>query len=154
VAPNTADPLIRLAPLLPEHLAPCLALDQAALGGLWSEAQWCSELADLKRPGLGLWRADQLVALACGLLVLDELQITTVAVSPGLRRQGLGRQVLQALLSEARSQGACQATLEVASDNAAALALYGQLGFSTAGIRRGYYRNGSDALIQWVEIRD
>ena len=79
MAPNTADPLIRLAPLLPEHLAPCLALDQAALGGLWSEAQWCSELADLKRPGLGLWRADQLVALACGLLVLDELQITTVA---------------------------------------------------------------------------
>ena len=77
-----------------------------------------------------------------------------MAVAPGLRRQGLGRQVLQALLSEARSQGACQATLEVASDNAAALALYGQLGFSKAGIRRGYYRNGSDALIQWVQIRD
>ena len=57
-------------------------------------------------------------------------------------------------LSQARSQGARQATLEVASDNAAALALYSQLGFCTAGIRRGYYRNGSDALIQWVEIRD
>ena len=154
MAPNTADPLIRLAPLLPEHLAPCLALDQAALGGLWNEAQWSNELADLKRPGLGLWRAETLVAFACGLVVLDELQITTVAVAPELRRQGLGRQVVGSLLMEARRLGARKATLEVACDNTSALALYGQLGFSTAGIRRGYYRNGSDALIQWVEIRD
>ncbi len=154
MAPNTADPSTRLSPLLPEHLTPCLALDQAALGGLWSEAQWSRELADLKRPGLGFWRGQQLIALACGLLVLDELQITAVAVAPEHRRQGLGRQILHYLLNEAHGQGARQATLEVAADNTAALALYGQLGFSTAGIRRSYYRNGSDALIQWVAIRN
>jgi ribosomal-protein-alanine N-acetyltransferase len=42
----------------------------------------------------------------------------------------------------------------VASENTAAGALYADLGFSTAGIRRGYYRNGSDALIQWLELHD
>ncbi|UPM50967.1 GNAT family N-acetyltransferase [Synechococcus sp. A10-1-5-1] len=154
MASDTAASTPRLGTLLPEHLNACLVLDQAALGGLWSEGQWISELADQKRPGLGLWQGDQLLALACGLLVLDELQITTLAVDPTHRRLGLGRQVLQSLLNQARGDGARQATLEVASDNAAALGLYGRLGFRTAGIRRGYYRNGSDALIQWLELHD
>ena len=46
------------------------------------------------------------------------------------------------------------ATLEVAASNGAALALYGRCGFSTAGIRRGYYRNGDDALVQWRRLHD
>ncbi len=62
--------------------------------------------------------------------------------------------MIQAFLVQAREAGALRATLEVASDNAAALGLYGRMGFRTAGIRRGYYRNGSDALIQWLELHD
>ena len=151
---HTADPPIRLEALRPEHLSDCLALHKAALGGLSSENQWSAELADEQRPGLGLWRGDQLLAFAWGLLVLDELQITTLAVDPGHRRQGLGQRVIQAFLEQAREAGAQRATLEVASENTAAGALYADLGFSTAGIRRGYYRNGSDALIQWLELHD
>ena len=70
------------------------------------------------------------------------------------RRQGLGRQVLQALLSHGQRLGAERATLEVATSNTAAVALYRTLGFLDAGIRRGYYRNGDDALIQWARLQD
>jgi ribosomal-protein-alanine N-acetyltransferase len=42
----------------------------------------------------------------------------------------------------------------VSSANAAAQALYQRIGFATAGIRRGYYRNGDDALIQWRGLQD
>ena len=56
------------------------------------------------------------------------------------------------LLAEAVGRGARHATLEVAADNGAAQALYGSLGFQTAGVRRRYYRNGQDALIQWRRI--
>ncbi|MBD2423723.1 ribosomal protein S18-alanine N-acetyltransferase [Cyanobium sp. FACHB-13342] len=138
--------------LTPAHLQACLALDQASLGGLWTTAQWQSELADPRRPGMGLWQADNLVAMASGWLVLDELHITLVAVAPEQRRRGLGRQVLEALLAEARQQGARHATLEVGVTNAAAVALYRSLGFQDAGLRRGYYRNGEDALIQWLRL--
>ena len=44
------------------------------------------------------------------------------------------------------------ATLEVAADNAAALALYAAEGFTTAGRRSRYYSDGRDALIQWLEL--
>lgn len=136
----------------PAHLEACLALDGLSLGGLWSRQQWGTELADPQRPGLGLGRDGQLQAMACGWLILDELHITLVAVDPGQRRRGLGRQVLGGLLEIAGGQGAERATLEVACGNAAALALYQSLGFRQAGRRPGYYRNGDDALILWMQL--
>jgi ribosomal-protein-alanine N-acetyltransferase len=56
------------------------------------------------------------------------------------------------LLAGAARQGAGRATLEVASGNAAALALYRSLGFREAGRRPAYYRTGAAALIQWLRL--
>ena len=139
-------------PLGPEHLEAALALDQACFAGLWSRSQWLQELEDTGRPGVGLFRQQQLLALATGWLVVDELHITAVAVAPLWRRRGLGGRAVHSLLARARAQGADRATLEVASSNAAALALYAALGFRQAGVRHGYYRNGDDALIQWRNL--
>ena len=151
---NVRKPLSALqrGALQPHHLAACLALDQASLGGLWTAGQWQSELADPRRPGVGLWSGDTLLAMASGWLVVDELHITLVAVDPGERRRGLGGQVLDDLLQAGRLQGAVHATLEVSSTNGAAVALYRSRGFKDAGLRRGYYRNGDDALIQWLRL--
>jgi len=149
--PLTIEPLAcRL--LEPADLEHCLALDQASLGGLWTRAQWTTELADPRRPGMGLWQREELVAMASGWQVVDELHITLVAVDPALRRQGLGRQVLTALLAHCRVLGSERATLEVAASNGAALALYQALGFREAGRRSAYYRNDDDALIQWLRL--
>lgn len=148
IPPPPGPPL----PLGPDQLQDCLALDQRALGGLWTSTQWATELADPQRPGLGLWRGDQLVAMACGWLVLDELQVTLLAVAPEQRRRGLGRHLLRALLREGWQRGARRSTLEVASSNAAAIGLYRSLGFRDGGLRRGYYRDGGDALIQWANL--
>ncbi len=138
----------------PAHHSACVALDQAALNGLWSAAQWQEELNRSDRLVMGLFNGQGLIAVASGWLVLDELQIGVVAVMPDQRRQGYGARVLTALLNEARRRGADKATLEVSSANAAAQALYQRIGFATAGIRRGYYRNGDDALIQWRGLQD
>lgn len=132
--------------------AACWGLDQLALGGLWSEAQWGRELGDQDRMVLGLRHGGALVALACGQTIVDELHITAVAVAPGWRRRGLAVHLLRALLNAARHRGCLRATLEVDSANGAAVALYGRLGFATEGRRRAYYRSGGDALIQWVTL--
>jgi len=142
------------AVLGPEDLEACLALDGLALNGLWTRSQWSSELEDPRRPCLGLRDGDTLIAVACGWLVADELHITAVAVHPLRRRQGLGARILQALLRESQRQGALHATLEVAASNQAGQALYAAAGFRTAGVRRAYYRNGDDALIQWMRLHD
>ncbi|MFZ0407321.1 MAG: GNAT family N-acetyltransferase [Cyanobium sp.] len=148
----TPESISPLRPLKPSDREACLALDGLALGGLWTPGQWQTELEDDRRPGLGIWRGEELLAMASGWLVVDELHITLVAVAPTERRRGLGRLVLQGLLATAREGGAERATLEVASGNSAARALYGCCGFRDAGIRHGYYRNGDDALIQWLKL--
>jgi ribosomal-protein-alanine N-acetyltransferase len=144
----------RLAVLVPADLEACLALDAACLGGLWSAEQWRRELEEPQRPGIGLRRGGVLQAMACGWQVLDELHITLVAVDPQCRRQGLGLRVLLELLAAGRRLGVERATLEVSADNRAAQALYSRCGFRTAGVRRRYYRDGSDALIQWTRLDD
>ena len=150
--PATSEPVSRR--LGPEQLSACVALDQASLNGLWTEAQWQEELIHTHRVCMGLFRGPSLIAVASGWLVVDELQIGAVAVMPDQRRRGYGERVLMALLREARLLGAINATLEVSGSNTAAQALYRRSGFNTAGIRRGYYRNGDDALIQWRGLQD
>jgi ribosomal-protein-alanine N-acetyltransferase len=141
------------APLDPSHLEACLRLDRLALGGLWSPEQWRSELGKPGRLAVGIAESGELVAVACGWLVVDELHVTVVAVAPDRRRQGLGRRVLSGLITAAQPRGCRRATLEVAAGNTAGRALYTAVGFRLAGRRRGYYRNGDDALIEWMDIR-
>ena len=135
-------------------LAACVALDQRCLNGLWTLDQWRRELEDPHRLCLGWFDNDgqTLHGLACGWLVIDELQITVVAVDPSVRRRGYGRDLLAALLQKARQAGAVHATLEVASTNCAAIALYAESGFVNAGTRPRYYSDGRDALIQCCRI--
>ena len=123
-------------------LQACLLLDQKALNGLWSPDQWRCELSDSARLCRGLKAGSELVAIASGWLVVDELQISLVAVASQHQRQGLGRRVLLALLEQAYAHGALRATLEVASCNQAAIALYRRCGFKNAGRRRAYYSDG------------
>jgi [ribosomal protein S18]-alanine N-acetyltransferase len=139
-----------------DDLPPCCELDRLALGGLWTPLQWRRELEDPDRLCLGFHQAptegEALEALATGSVILDELHVSVVAVHPERRRQGLGRRVLEALVRQGRLLGCRRATLEVAETNGAARNLYAALGFRTAGRRRCYYRNGDDALIQWMEM--
>jgi len=142
-----------LRPLIGADWAAALALDRRSLGGFWSEALWRNEL---ERPGALAYGHDGgvgLLSIACGWVVVDELHITVVATDPDWRRRGLGRALLQALATAAVQRGCTRATLEVASGNRAAQALYAAAGFRTAGCRRGYYTNGDDALIQWRSLQ-
>ena len=148
IDPAGGEPTAQILRLDPSWQQACLELDQRALNGLWTAEQWRRELDDPRRLCIGLVRPDALMGVACGWLVADELHITAVAVDPDRRRSGHGGLLLQALLQRARQHGAVHATLEVASDNVAALALYAKAGFRTAGTRSGYYYDGRDALIQ------
>lgn len=142
-----------LRPLVADDWGAALALDQRSLGGFWSDTLWRGELG---RPGALAFGHDdggRLLSIACGWVVVDELHITVLATDPDWRRRGLGRAVLQALAAAAVPRGCTRATLEVASGNGAALALYASAGFRTAGRRRGYYTNGDDALIQWRSLQ-
>jgi len=57
------------------------------------------------------------------------INVHDIAVRPAARGQGVGRQLLNAVETEARQLGCCKVTLEVRSDNARAKHLYQSVGF-------------------------
>lgn len=71
----------------------------------------------------------QLVAIGRGTVDADWLGITAVEVGAEHRRQGLATAIMRALWGWGSALGATRTHLEVASDNAPALALYEQLGY-------------------------
>lgn len=71
--------------------------------------------------------------------VLDEADITNVAVDPDRRRQGIGKMLLRGLLAKAGDMGIRRIFLEVRVSNTAARALYEQAGFRTVDVRKNYY---------------
>jgi ribosomal-protein-alanine N-acetyltransferase len=81
-------------------------------------------------------------------LMVDEAHITTFAVHPEWRRQGIGRRLLLAMLVVAEEMRATRMTLEVRVSNLAAQALYRDHGFAIAGRRERYYTDdGEDAYV-------
>jgi ribosomal-protein-alanine N-acetyltransferase len=84
-------------------------------------------------------------------VVADEAEILTLAVSPDVRRQGIGRALVEAAAEESARRGARSFFLEVAEDNPEALALYESADFQAVGLRRAYYARPdarpADALV-------
>ena len=80
--------------------------------------------------------------------VLDEVHILNIAVLPAYQGRGLGRKMMEHLLSSVPVD-TVGVTLEVRVSNLRAIRLYESLGFRRAGIRKGYY-NGEDAVIYWL----
>jgi ribosomal-protein-alanine N-acetyltransferase len=81
-----------------------------------------------------------------------EAELLRVAVEPRLRGRGIARQLIAAGLDRLRAGGARRCHLEVRPDNTSALAAYRALGFTAAGRRRAYYRDGTDALVLRREL--
>ncbi len=116
----------------------------------WTVESWWSELAE--RP-----RRDYVVAVdeAGGILGYAGLDLTgdvadvmTIATVPAAQGRGIGRLLLDELVTRAARHGAEALLLEVRADNARARDLYERNGFEVLTTRRRYYQPGDvDALV-------
>ena len=85
--------------------------------------------------------------------VLDEGHIMNIAVLPEMRGRGLGEELMRAMLEQGTQMGIIYWTLEVRVSNIAAIELYEKVGFTSAGIRPGYYeKRKEDANIMWYQF--
>jgi [ribosomal protein S18]-alanine N-acetyltransferase len=100
----------------------------------WSAADFAASIA-----APGTFAVGDERAFALGRVVLDEVELLTIATHPDHRRRGLARDRLAAFEAEARRRGARLAHLEVAVGNGPAIALYEGAGYGRTGLRRGYY---------------
>lgn len=113
----------------------------------WSAAEFASLLDS---PFVALFTRPQGFALTRSLA--GESELLTLAVAPAAQRRGLGRGLMQDWLG-ALPKGTESAFLEVAADNAPALALYEKLGFVQVALRRGYYARTGGAAVDALILR-
>lgn len=87
-------------------------------------------------------------------LAVGEAHVLNVSVSPDEQGQGIGRLMMEDLITYARGRAETM-FLEVRPSNTHAIALYEDLGFNEIGIRKAYYpaKNGrEDALMMALEL--
>ena len=84
----------------------------------------------------------------------EDAELMTIGVGKAYQRQGIAAALLQALIDEAKRQGASRMLLEVRVDNDPALALYHRFGFERIGLRKRYYQpEGIDAYTMSLDLK-
>ncbi len=139
--------------MLPADVPQIAALERLCFSDPWSEGSVAGELEN----ELSLWLVAETDGRIQGYIgsqsVPPDCDILNLAVAPDARRQGLGRQLLQALLDALHRHGIERVFLEVRPTNVPARALYAALGFEEIGRRKEYYVNPvEDALILRKEL--
>ena len=135
-----------------EDLAAVLDLERSLFpDDAWSPGMFAEELAmqGRGRHYVAAEEGNELVGYA-GMMLPGgrQAEVVTLAVSVAHWGQGIGSALLIDLLEEAVRHDCAEVFLEVRADNSRAQYLYHRFGFSSVGIRRGYYQpSGMDAIV-------
>ncbi len=140
-----ADPVSGICPcgfkvraLEVSELPEVLEIERLGYSHPWTEGVF----RDCFRDNYRLWAAGAKGALSgYGVVanLFDEAHLLNLCVHPGARGQGVGRMLLQHVVTQASLEGMCQVLLEVRASNEAAIGLYASEGFEDIGCRPEYY---------------
>ncbi|NKX43343.1 GNAT family N-acetyltransferase [Roseicyclus persicicus] len=134
--------------MTPARMAEIHAAAFAGRGQVWPEAEIA---ALMSRPVIAAV-TEGAAGFALVQILPPEAEILTLAVDPALQGRGHGTRLVRAILDRAAAAGAEQVFLEVAADNAPALALYARAGFGRIGLRRGYYARPGAAPVDALTL--
>lgn len=129
---------VTLRPMREDDVAGVMEVERAAYEHPWTEAIF----RDCLRVGYCCWLAEDAAGPAAHLMLsvgAGEAHLLNLCVAPWHERRGLGRRMLRQAVLLAREHGATRMFLEVRPSNERALELYRRNGFTTIGVRRGYY---------------
>lgn len=141
--------------LVERHIMPILDIEKESQASAWSEQSFRNELGHKHGIFIVATKGDKVLGYAGAWILVDEAHITTLAVKPETRKQGLGKLLMEELLKRSVQQGATCSTLEVRVGNVAAITLYRKIGFVESGIRKDYYPdNKESALVMWLHDLD
>ena len=125
----------------------CYELDSNTIF-LWSKKQWANEFKKEGVTVFGVLLSNLVVGICVLHVVLDEAQINFFAVNKKYRKKGFGTYLMTFLIKECEKLNINKLFLEVSHTNFKAEKFYSRFDFSTVGIRRNYYKDGSDALLK------
>ena len=125
----------------------CFELDSNTIS-LWSKKQWANEFKKEGTKIFGLSFKNLVVGICVLQVVLDEAQINYFVVNQKFREQGFGSHLMSYMIKRCKRLNIKKLLLEVSQNNDTAEKFYNRFNFHTVGIRKNYYKDGSDALLK------
>ena len=125
----------------------CYELDSNTIS-LWSKEQWTSEFKKEGTKIFGLLITNLVIGICVVQVVLDEAQINYFVVNKRFRTKGFGSFLMSYLIKKCEKLNLKKIILEVSQGNVNAERFYSRFDFSTVGIRKNYYKDGSHALLK------
>ena len=125
----------------------CYELDSNTIS-LWSKEQWNSEFKKDGTKIIGLLIKNLVIGVCVFQVVLDEAQINYFVVNKKFRKKGFGSYLMNYLIKKCEKLNLKKLLLEVSQSNVTAERFYSRFDFSTVGIRKNYYKDGSHALLK------
>ena len=131
----------------------CYELDSNTIS-LWSKKQWTKEFQKEGIKVFGLLISNFVIGICVFHVILDEAQINYFVVNQKYRRKGFGSYLMNYLIKQCEKLNINKLFLEVSHTNVTAQKFYSRFDFSTVGIRKNYYKDGSDALLKRKKINN
>ncbi len=148
------NPQYQFRPMTPDDLDAIMEIEPHIYSHPWSRGNFSDSLAS----GYSAWvllDGAKIIGYALMMMVLDEAHLLNLSIARAYQKQGLGRLLLEHMISIARRHDAANMFLEVRPSNISAIALYENIGFNEMAIRRGYYpaHNGrEDAVLMGLAL--
>lgn len=130
--------MITISPIEEQDFDALYAIEQAAHAVSWSLGTLKNNQGE-RYLNLKIVEGHQIYGFAICQTVLDEATLFNIAIDPQKQGLGLGRQLLNELITQLRQKDILTLWLEVRESNKKAQALYDSLGFNQVDIRKNYY---------------
>ncbi len=122
-------------------------LDEECFSSPWSESSFLNEASNPLAQYVIAKSDEKIIGYAGYWQVVDEGQITNIAVSKDYRRKGIAYQMLERLIKKAREMKISVLSLEVRESNLPAINLYEKFDFKKVGTRKDYYKNPTENAV-------
>ena len=144
---NIHNKMISIKQINEKDIDLCYELDSNTIS-LWSKKQWANEFKKEGTKIFGLLLENLVIGICVFQIVIDEVQINYFVVNQNFRKRGFGSYLMSFLIKRFKKLNINKLLLEVSHSNLIAENFYNRFDFSTVGIRKNYYKDGSDALLK------
>lgn len=116
----------------------------------WTEEQLSEELGQDFAHTLVAEAAGEVLGFGNMHVVCDDAHINELGVDKKHRRTGAASAIIEKMLGICSEKQCFQISLEVREGNAPAISLYRKYGFTSAGIRKRFYRDPAEDAITMI----
>ena len=125
----------------------CFELDSNTIC-LWTKKQWESEFNKQGIKVVAILLRNKIIGIYVVQTIIDEAQINYFSIKQRFRRKGYGSFLMNYLIKQCIELDVKKLLLEVSETNSIAKDFYSKFNFITVGIRKNYYKDGTDAVLK------